>query len=112
MGEGKLMVHPSKNTPYLDKKRHTLIFFHARDAGLDERVPEMQHFARELFLLSRQCGAAGLAAESKELFAHARLASGITRGNGWDFKLYSLLAGVAGWTCAGRMACYSDSIRK
>ena len=29
---------------------------------------EMQHFARELFLLARQCGAAGLAEEARALF--------------------------------------------
>jgi len=33
---------------------------------------QMQHFARELFLLSRQCGARGLPKESKELFAFAK----------------------------------------
>ena len=33
MGEGKLMVHQSKNTPYLDKKRDTLIFFHLPKTG-------------------------------------------------------------------------------
>ena len=29
---------------------------------------EMQHFARELFLLARQCGAAGLTEEARTLF--------------------------------------------
>jgi glycosyltransferase involved in cell wall biosynthesis len=93
-------------------KSHELILFHARDAGIDDDLAEMQHFARELFLLSRQCGAAGLASQSKELFTLARQASGATRGNGWDFRLYGLLAAIAGWTQVGKMACYSDSIRK
>ena len=89
----------------------SLILEHARRGGIGEDAPEMQHFARELFLLSRQCGAAGLAAESKELFELARAASGAARGNGWDFKLYGLLASVTGWNRLGKMACYSDSIR-
>lgn len=93
-------------------RSHTLILAHARSAGIDESFKEMQHFARELFLLSRQCGAAGLALESKELFASARAASGAVRGEGWDFKLYGLMAGITGWTRLGRVACYSDSIRK
>ena len=75
-------------------------------------VQEMQHFARELFLLSRQCGAADLIEESRELFSLARQASGKTRGNSWDFKLYGLLASIAGWARLGRLTCYSDSIRK
>jgi glycosyltransferase involved in cell wall biosynthesis len=92
-------------------RAHALIFAHAQRASIGEDAPEMQHFARELFLLSRQCGAAGLAEESKELFELAREASGAVRGNGWDFKLYRFLASIAGWTRLGKMACSSDSIR-
>ena len=39
----------------------------------------MQHFARELFLLARQCGAAGLAEEARTLFDLSRQASGPDR---------------------------------
>lgn len=93
-------------------RAHKLILSHAKNAGIDCGSPEMKHFARELFLLSRQCGAASLAVESRELFALARIASGDARGDGWDFKLYALLAGIAGWTRLGKMACYSDSFRR
>lgn len=93
-------------------RAHRLILSHAMRAEIDRDSPEMQHFARELFLLSRQCGAAGLVEESRELFSLAREASGKTRGNRWDFRLYGLLANIAGWARLGRMACYSDSIRK
>jgi len=92
-------------------RSHTLILSHALEAGIDRDSPEMQHFARELFLLSRQCGAAGLATESRELFELSRGASGTARGKGWDFKLYGFLASTAGWTRLGKIACYSDSIR-
>ncbi len=71
----------------------------------------MRHFARELFLLSRQCGAAGLAEESHRLFELARSASGRARSSGWDFRGYRLLAGVIGWTRAGRLACHMDQYR-
>jgi glycosyltransferase involved in cell wall biosynthesis len=93
-------------------KAHAIILTHARRTGITERVAEMQHFARELFLLARQCGAAGLEEESKELFGLARQASGAMRGKGWDFRLYRLLASIAGWTRVGKMTCYSDQIRK
>jgi len=93
-------------------KAHVLIFAHAQRAGVAETQPEMQHFARELFLLARQCGAADLVAESRELFVLAKHASGKSRAGKWDFKLYELLADVTGWTFLGKMACLSDSLRK
>ena len=91
---------------------HTLVLSHAKRAGIDESCPEMQHFARELFLLSRQCGAAGLAEESRRLFSLAREASGEARASGWDFKMYRFLAGIIGWSHLGKVACYSDNFRK
>jgi glycosyltransferase involved in cell wall biosynthesis len=93
-------------------RAHRFILSHALKAEIDRDSPEMRHFARELFLLSRQCGAAGLEEESKDLFEIAREASGEMRGNGWDFKLYGFLASMTGWTRIGKIACYSDSIRK
>jgi glycosyltransferase involved in cell wall biosynthesis len=91
---------------------HALILEHAQRAGIDEATPEMRHFGRELFLLSRQCGAAGLAGESRELFGLARRASGQARGEGWDFRLYQLLAAFTGWCFLGKLACLSDGLRK
>jgi glycosyltransferase involved in cell wall biosynthesis len=93
-------------------KAHELILMHAQAAGITADQPEMQHFARELFLLARQCGAAGLAAEARELFQLARAASGPERGGGLDFRLYRLVAGMVGWTRAGRLACAMDQWRR
>jgi hypothetical protein len=93
-------------------KAHELILGHARAAGITADQPEMQHFARELFLLARQCGAAGLAAEARELFQLARAASGPEQGGGLDFRLYRLVAGMVGWTRAGRLACAMDQWRR
>jgi hypothetical protein len=89
---------------------HALIYQHARSAGIDDAAPEMQHYARELFLLARQCGAAGLRKESKTLFALARDASG-SRGNAPQFRAYRLLAGLVGWSNAGRLANLFDRVR-
>lgn len=91
---------------------HTLIFACATSWGMRADAPEMQHFARELFLLSRQCGAAGLSNESRELFALAKTASGENRARGWDFRFYKLFASILGWSAIGRLVCYSDDFRK
>ena len=91
---------------------HRLIYEHAKRAGLAVNLPEMQHFSRELFLLARQCGAAGLASESRELFQLAKEASGAERARGIDFTFYRLAAGILGWPLAGRLACASDVFRK
>jgi glycosyltransferase involved in cell wall biosynthesis len=90
---------------------HELIYQHARRAGVGFDDPHMQHYARELFLLARQCGGAGLANESHELFDLAREASGEKRRQRWDFRLYRAAAAALGWCAAGRLACWADRIR-
>lgn len=91
---------------------HGLIFQHALAYGLTPENPEMQAFSRSLFLLARQCGAAGLPDESRRLFGLAREAAGDNRGRGRDFRLYALAASVLGWTGAGKASIWLDSIRK
>ena len=90
---------------------HHLIYKHAQKAGISTDNLEMRHFARELFLLARQCGAAGLSKEAKSLFALARRASGPSRSQGFDFKLYHVVATAIGWSNAGRMARQIDKLR-
>lgn len=93
-------------------RAHTLMFEHARSAAIAPDVPEMRHFARELFLLARQCGAAGLPEESRRLFDLAREASTPSRRNGLDFRLYRAAAALFGWSNAGRVACALDLMRR
>jgi len=89
---------------------HALILAHARRAGIGPDAPEMRHFARELFLLSRQCGAAGLADESREL---ARLSRSASRGGpgGLDVWLYARLAELVGWRRLARAVGWLDRLR-
>jgi len=68
----------------------------------------MQRYARELFLLARQCGAVGLSQEARRLFELAREASGPARSRQLDFRLYRLAAACLGWGLAGRLACWRD----
>jgi glycosyltransferase involved in cell wall biosynthesis len=90
---------------------HALIYQHARTAGIGADAPEMQRYARELFLLARQCGAASLPAESRMLFDLAREASG-AGGDGLQFRAYRTAAALLGWTLAGRLAGISDRWRR
>jgi glycosyltransferase involved in cell wall biosynthesis len=90
---------------------HALVYAHARRAGIESTDPHMQRYARELFLLARQCGASSLGQESRQLFDLAREASGAVRGRGWDFRIYRTLAQVVGWPALGRLTCWTDRFR-
>jgi glycosyltransferase involved in cell wall biosynthesis len=92
-------------------KAHALIFSHAKAAGITPDRQEMQHFARELFLLSRQCGAAGLSGEAKRMFELSREAAGAERAKGPDYIFYKIIAGIVGWAAAGKLACALDRLR-
>lgn len=90
---------------------HGLILGHARRAGIHPDDPDMRHFARELFLLARQCGAAGLEQESAYLI---ELASEATQGSerrGFDVLFYGLVARLVGWDRLGRLTCAADQLR-
>ena len=91
-------------------RSHEKILEHARRAGMGPDLPEVQHFARELFLLARQCGAVGLEAESKRLFQLAWEASG-EQGRRTAFRLYRGVAALLGWRVTGALACWSDRLR-
>jgi glycosyltransferase involved in cell wall biosynthesis len=90
---------------------HALILGHAERAGIGPRQEEMRHFVRELFLLSRQCGAAGLGAEARRLHALAvRAARGGEDGR-VDLRVYGALASVLGWERMGSLTCALDRRR-
>lgn len=91
---------------------HSEIYKHAKTANISVDTPEMQHFARALFLLSRQCGAAGLAKESEQLFELAKQASTPQRAQGIDFRLYKRLASIIGWSAMGKISCWAHRLRK
>lgn len=91
-------------------RAHALILDHARGAGIGPEAPEMQRYARELFLLARQCGAAGLPSESQMLFTLAREASG-DRGNALQFRAYAAMARLLGWSLTGRLSMLVDEVR-
>jgi hypothetical protein len=89
---------------------HTLILGHALKAGIPSMAPEMQHYARELFLLARQCGAAGLVRESRALVQLAHDTTG-PASNHWQFPVYKSLATIFGWRMLGRASILMDRFR-
>lgn len=100
---------PSKLRDRAEARR--LILAHAQRAGIGLDVPEMRHFARELFLLCRQCGAAGLSKEARMLFELAREASGPEGHTGLDFAVYRAASSLFGWTLVGRLSRMVDRVR-
>jgi GT2 family glycosyltransferase len=90
---------------------HESILRHAQKAGVVPEQPEMKHFARELFLLSRQCGAAGLESQSKRLLELSIEASGMGAVQHLDLHFYKGLAALVGWTRMGRLSKRVDQWR-
>jgi glycosyltransferase involved in cell wall biosynthesis len=92
---------------FRDRARaHGLVLGHAICAGLDPASPEFRQFARELFHIARQCGAAGLIDESRQLVTMAR---GIADAR--DLRVYEFLARRVGWQNAGRLSALLDRLR-
>ncbi|HYO45580.1 MAG TPA: glycosyltransferase family A protein [Gemmatimonadota bacterium] len=90
---------------------HALILGHARRAGIGPRQEEMRHFAREVFLLCRQCGAVGLVAEARRLHELAVRASDGDQDKHLDLRVYGAVARVIGWSRMGSLACALDRRR-
>jgi glycosyltransferase involved in cell wall biosynthesis len=111
-GGNRLSRGGSRETAKLRSRAraHALILEHAQAAGIGFDLPEMRHFARELFRLCRQCGAAGLAPEAVELFVLARRASG-PGGNSRQFLLYNLFTSLLGWRVMGKISVALDRVR-
>jgi glycosyltransferase involved in cell wall biosynthesis len=111
--EGRLSGGDSLDCRKLESRAqaHSLVYQHARCAGIGFDDPFMRQYARELFLLSRWCGAAGLTRHAQELFVLAREASG-DRCNSLDFRVYDAVTRLLGWGIIGRLSCWSDSLRR
>ncbi len=86
-----------------------LILDRALQAGVAENSPDRRRFAQELFLLSRQCGAAGLREESRKLFQASAVTAGKVRLK--NQAIYRLLAAAVGWTNAGAICERLECLR-
>lgn len=89
-------------------KARRMIYLHAVRAGIFSAAPEMQIFSRYAFLLARQCGVAGLDAESRDLVELAIEAGGNSR----DLRLYRRIANLLGWRTAANLGATLDRLRR
>jgi glycosyltransferase involved in cell wall biosynthesis len=81
-----------------------LLFSYAITSGIKASDKEMQIFAKECFLLSRQCALLGLERESSIMFKLSRDASIPFKKYGLSYLLYRILVFLFGWVKAGRFA--------
>jgi hypothetical protein len=80
------------------------LFRCAQQAGVSGDCAEMRQFGRAAFLLSRQCGLAGVGDGARTLYRLARQASGTWQRETPPMLLYGLLARVIGWRAAARFS--------
>jgi hypothetical protein len=92
-------------------KAREMILTHALAAGISGSSPEMQHFSRSLFLLSRQCGALGLVGPSRRLFTLSREAADAHGHFDLEYFAYAAGARVLGWRLMGQMSHFADRVR-
>jgi asparagine synthase (glutamine-hydrolysing) len=74
-------------------------------AGVKPSTIERKHFAKAAFLLGRQCGAAGLVEQSREMLALAAKADPENLGHSLRLHVYAALARLFGWDVVGRLVC-------
>lgn len=94
-------------------RAHALIWEHAKRAGLPKDHPaEVAIFSRALFLLSRQCAAAGLVEAAVQLLRLAGESGSVSDGSNLDLKVYGWLTGWLGVQRVGRWSVAIDSLRE
>jgi alkylhydroperoxidase/carboxymuconolactone decarboxylase family protein YurZ len=90
---------------------HTLVWEQAKRAELPDFFPEdVARFGQALFLLARQCGAAGLGPQSRSLLTLASKAA--TRGRAkYQVPIYRAVASVLGFQQLGKIVNWSEQLR-
>lgn len=90
---------------------HQKVLAHAMAAGISRESPDMRRFSRKLFLLARQCAAAGVSDAAEILFCLSRDAAGPPRSLGKDYRLIGATRSVLGWRATGLLAAFADRVR-
>lgn len=92
---------------------HLLILDHAHRAGIDSATPEMRRFARELFLLARQCCVLDLSDEALAMLDASRRAWPESWRHRMEVRLFRALLDLAGTRRVGKMAKqYENRLRR
>ena len=87
---------------------HEIVTQHAIDAGMPIHSTEMIHLSRELFLLSRRSGLAGLSSKANRLLKVSESISTNSTGMWLQYRLYKLGACMIGWQLMGRLSGFHD----
>lgn len=107
--EMRLTGHPLGSRETADICRLIMALYASAKAGaISPDCPEMQHFSRWAFLISRQAAVLGMPELGRDCFAVARAAAGDPKGKGMDFRLYRLVAAIMGWRLAARVFSLRD----
>jgi glycosyltransferase involved in cell wall biosynthesis len=85
-----------------------LILEHALAAGVSLADPAVARMVRSLFLLSRKCGAAGLAREAEALWTTAHELAARARIRAVDLRIYGVVARILGWSRVSRWSRLRD----
>jgi glycosyltransferase involved in cell wall biosynthesis len=80
---------------------YPIVLAEAKIAGVEMESPDVQRFARTLFMMARRAASRGLNVEARGLL---RLARENTLGSAWDMRLFAAAAGLLGWARASRLA--------
>lgn len=81
-----------------------LLYEHAKSAGIKNTSAEMVLFARECFLISRQCAEIDLERQSQLMFQLSRRVSSHCKMIRIDMLIYWLCGNVLGWVRTGKLA--------
>jgi len=95
----------------VDRSRaYQLIFEHAVSAKIKLEHYDFLSFNRSVFLLARQCARRGLAGETKVLMRLA-LASTNNAKRKFEYRVYTLLSNIFGWSRMGKLSSALDKVR-
>jgi len=90
---------------------HLSVWSHAKQAEVSFTSAEVEHYMTSMFLLSRQCGAAGLPEASRQLLTAALEAAALGDFNTRQMTLYAAGARAIGWRLSGKLAHSLDVVR-
>lgn len=95
----------------VEKALHETLYCCAKKAGITSESPEMQHFARWVFLTARWLGSLGMNREAKQCLQLAMVAAGIEKRMLTDMRLYKVFTEIIGWRVVSKFFIITDKFR-
>lgn len=94
------------------KRFQELMLGHAEKAGVDEFMPERQHFTRWIFATARNAAAAGLIQETTDLLQLAERSAGANSEVRRGFMTFRTVCSLVGIRSAGSLFLAAQSLKK